>query len=350
MICYLSKNYNSTNGGGNKAKTDIEQIMENLQYKNVGLKQSRHANPVLAFLLTLAGVLKSLFSLRKGDVLVLQYPFKKYYAFVCNIAHFRGCKVITLIHDLGSFRRKRLSIQDEITRLNHSDVIIAHNDLMKEWLEDRDCKAKVCALKLFDYLSETTPSVSDTSLKRPYRVLYAGALTSRQNDFLYKLEDTIFSYRLVLYGGGFDTNRVRTDRLIHKGFMPSDDLIRTAEGDFGLVWYGDSIDTVSGNVGEYLPYINPHKMSLYFRCGIPVVVWEDSASASFVREYNIGICVHSLKELDGVLSALTEEQYQTMKTNVKKISQKISKGYYFSTAIEEALTCFGEKKTEQMNG
>ena len=86
MECYLSRNYKETNSAGNKAKTDMEAIM--------------------------------------------QYPLKKYYELVCDMAHVRGARVVTLIHDLGSFRRKALSVEREIRRLNHSDVVIAHNESM----------------------------------------------------------------------------------------------------------------------------------------------------------------------------------------------------------------------------
>ena len=39
MICYLSRNYKGVNNAANKAKTDIEYIMEQCGYRNVGLKQ-----------------------------------------------------------------------------------------------------------------------------------------------------------------------------------------------------------------------------------------------------------------------------------------------------------------------
>ena len=134
MICYLSRNYRGVDNAGNKAKTDIEQIMESHGFRNVGLKQTRYRNVVVAFCRTLFSVLKSILCLRKGDVLVLQYPLKKYYAFVCNMAHLRGCKVVTLIHDLGSFRRKKLTIPQEIARLDHSDCVIVHSERMRDWL------------------------------------------------------------------------------------------------------------------------------------------------------------------------------------------------------------------------
>ena len=156
MNCYLSRNYKGLSSAGNKAKTDIEQIMKDLSFKNVGLKQTTYRNKVLSFLFTLAGVLKAPFCLHRGDYLVLQYPLKKYFTFVCNMAHQRGAKVIVIIHDLGSFRRKALTVEQEISRLNHADYIIAHNEKMKKWLEDNGCKAKLGVLGIFDYLSETS--------------------------------------------------------------------------------------------------------------------------------------------------------------------------------------------------
>ena len=40
MNCYLSRNYRGLSSAGNKAKTDIEQIMSDMSFKNVGLKQT----------------------------------------------------------------------------------------------------------------------------------------------------------------------------------------------------------------------------------------------------------------------------------------------------------------------
>ena len=46
MNCYLSRNYKGLSSAGNKAKTDIEQIMKDLSFKNVGLKQTTYRNKV----------------------------------------------------------------------------------------------------------------------------------------------------------------------------------------------------------------------------------------------------------------------------------------------------------------
>lgn len=335
MICYLSRNYRGVDSAGNKAKTDIEQIMESHGFRNVGLKQSRHKNVLVAFCYTLFSVIKGVFCLHKGDVLILQYPLKKYYTFVCNMAHLRGCKVITLIHDLGSFRRKKLTIPQEIARLDHSDCVIVHSEHMKDWLVDHGIKAQLQVLEIFDYLSDTQPVVSGDSPKLPVRILFAGALSSYHNAFLYKQANSPRSYDIVLYGNGLETEKLQ-GKVDYKGFVSSDELIATAESEYGLAWYGSSLEGGSGALGEYLQYNAPHKMSLYIRCGLPLIVWEKAGLATFVKKNNIGICISSLTQIEEILPKINAEQYMEMKKNVMQIANKLSHGYYCFKAIKQA--------------
>jgi hypothetical protein len=123
----------------------------------------------------------------------------------------------------------------------------------------------------------------------------------------------------------------------YNGFVSSDTLVATADGDFGLVWDGNSIYSCDGPRGAYMQYNNPHKYSLYMRCGLPVIIWEQAAMAVFTRENNTGICLSSLDQLDDVLSKITPEQYEEMKRNVAVVGQRLSEGYYFKRAYEEAL-------------
>lgn len=337
MNCYLSRNYKGLSSAGNKAKTDIEQIMENMSFKNVGLRQTTYTNAILAFFSTLGGVLKAPFSLRKGDNLVLQYPLKKYFTFVCNMAHLRGAKVIVIIHDLGSFRRKKLTIEQEIKRLSHADYIIAHNDKMRKWLADNGCKTKLGTLEIFDYLSETKATPQQNT-PQPYSVLYAGGLSHRKNTFLYEVGEYIRSFRFNLYGNGFEVDKAKGKEYFkYMGFVKSDELIATAQGNFGLVWDGFSVSTCTGDFGEYLQYNNPHKTSLYIRCELPIIIWSKAALADFVRQNEIGICVDSLKDLESILSSLSAEQYKQMKKNIKQISERLAQGYYAGKAINKAI-------------
>lgn len=67
----LSKNYKELQGAGNKAKTDIERIVARLGYANAGLRQATYKNPIVGFSHTFTSVIKSLFTLSAGDVLLV---------------------------------------------------------------------------------------------------------------------------------------------------------------------------------------------------------------------------------------------------------------------------------------
>ena len=56
MNYYLSRNYRDTNSAGNKAKTDIEDIMADMGFRNAGSPRSFHHGSARAFLATLARI------------------------------------------------------------------------------------------------------------------------------------------------------------------------------------------------------------------------------------------------------------------------------------------------------
>jgi len=334
--CYLSKSYPGLNAAGSKAKCDIETIMSQAGIRNIGLPQAYHTYKISAFFYTLRSVLKMAFLIRKGDELILQYPFKKYYFFCCSIAHLRGAKVTTIIHDLGSFRRKKLTIAKELKRLNLTDKLIVHNQKMNQWLQIQGYKKPMVNLEIFDYLSSTKASSTPPPTDGKYQILYAGGLSIRKNQFLYELGDCIAPHTLNLYGNGFDSSKAKHPELIHySGFVPSDELIASAEGHFGLVWDGDSLDGCTGEWGNYLQYNNPHKTSLYIRCHLPLIIWEKAALADFVRRNQIGIVVKSLEDINLQLNKLTADQYLNMKQQVEIISSKLAKGYFVMKAINK---------------
>ncbi|MEE1187860.1 MAG: hypothetical protein UHM52_02605, partial [Acutalibacteraceae bacterium] len=116
-----------------------------------------------------------------------------------------------------------------------------------------------------------------------------------------------------------------------------DELVGELRGDFGLVWDGTSIETCSGNFGNYLRLNDPHKLSLYLTAGIPVVVWEEAAVAVFVRKEHVGVAVASLTELKDKLAALTANDYEEMRQNALRISRLTRSGHYLTTAISRGL-------------
>lgn len=336
MKCFISKNYRHVEGAGDKAKTDIEQIMLGLGYKNIGLAQARSKGTVAAYFITLASVLKGLSRLRRGDILVVQYPLKKYYDMVVRTAVRRGVKVVTLIHDLGSFRRKKLTVSEEVTRLNRSAAIIVHTESMKRWLLEHGVRSQMVVLGLFDYLSDSEHAEKPQTADARRSVMFAGNNSPEANGWIYKLAADSPGLAVILYGGGVDGDR-RSANMVEKGFVDSDTLIREAEGDFGIVWYGDSLDEGTGNLGEYLQYNAPHKTSLYLRAGIPVIIWDKAGLADTVRRYGVGLCVPSLRDLERTLAEVSPEQYVRMKDNARMLARRLAKGTFAADALAEAM-------------
>lgn len=339
-LCYISRNYYNLTSAGNKAKTDNEDTLSEMGATNLGLQRTVNNSKILAFFLDLAGVLRACYLLKKGDVLFLQYPVKKYFSFLCHVARWKGARTISLIHDLGSFRRRKLTVEQEIARLSNCNNIIASNENMKQWLIQHGMKQPVGALGLFDYRSaffnQSSNQKVTTNQNLLPQVVYAGALSMRKNSFLVELSKSLSNWNLTIVGNkdglqGLEDN----PHIEYKGFMPSEDFIRTIDADFGLVWDGDSLTTCSGNFGEYLRWNSPHKVSFYLRAGLPVIVWKEAAVAPLIEQAGAGIAINSLKELNDVFKSLTSKDFAQMKAKAQEMAKKLNEGYFLRKALQQ---------------
>ena len=332
-LCYISRNYYNLTSAGNKAKTDNEDTLVEMGAINLGLPRTIRNSKILAFFLDLIGIIRACILLQKDDVLFLQYPVKKYFSFLCHVAHLKGAKTVSLIHDLGSFRRKKLTIQKEINRLSNSDYIIASNEKMKGWLEEHGLQKPVGALGLFDYRSESK-CPEEVTEREQVKVVYAGALSMKKNSFLIELSKTLSHWQLLVCGNKEGLQDLQNNPLItYQGFVPSEEFIKHIDADFGLVWDGDSLDGCSGEYGQYLKWNSPHKVSFYLRAGLPLIIWKEAAVAPIIEEAGAGITISSLKELDGKLANLTPEQKKEMKKQAVNLAQKLNKGGFLQDSF-----------------
>ena len=333
-LCYISRNYYNLTSAGNKAKTDNEDTLDEMGAVNIGLRRTVNDSKILAFFLDLAGVIHACFSLRKNDVLFLQYPVKKYFSFLCNVARMKGAKTVTLIHDLGSFRRKKLTVEKEISRLSHADCIIASNSNMASWLKAHGMRKPVGALGLFDYRS-ASPCQTAIAEKANAKVVYAGALSMRKNSFLVELSKTLSQWDLLICGNKEGLRGLQPNpRVTYSGFVPSEDFIKGIDASFGLVWDGDSLDTCSGEYGNYLRWNSPHKVSFNLRAGLPVIVWKESAVAPIIKKYGCGIAVGSLRELNEIFSNMSQADYSEMRQNAIEMAGRLNQGYFLREALK----------------
>ena len=338
-LCYLSRNYRESRSAGSKAKQDYEDILTSMGAVNLGMTRTHHSNKILTFILNLMGVVRSCLSLRQGDMLVLQYPVKKYFTLLCHAAKHRGATTVALIHDLGSFRRKKLTVEQEIARLGKVDHVIATNATMAEWLKQQGLNKPILALGLHDYLSSAPlPEINNHRNPGPWRIAYAGTLRSRKNSFIQSYAAIIEGYELHVFGKESKEDPIPdSTHVIKHGFVEPDEFMTSNGCDFGLVWDGDSIDCCSGPFGEYLKYNTPHKLSLYLRAGLPVIVWSQSAVAPLITSLGIGITIDSLKDLCEKINSLDDHQITSLQSTVDKVADDIANGRFLKTALHQLM-------------
>lgn len=356
MLCYIAQKFPHTESAAFKARTDMDAVMASEGFRNVGSKNNLRSTRTGTWLATFAGVMKAGFRLHRGDILLLQYPMRPYYRHLCRMAHMRGAKVVTLIHDLESFKRPDITAEEEVTLLSASDYIISLNPSMEQWLRERGCSVPSASLGIWDYLSHDAREARQTAGKtfpvKPvcepmvadegYKVMFVGGVCRRRNQFLYDWGTVIDGYKVVVYGNNFDTTQAaKADHFVLRGFVPSGLMIRHPEGQFGLVWDGNAFDGCNGEWGEYLRYNNPHKASLYLRCGLPVIIWKHAGLAPFIEKEGIGFTIESLAEIAPRLKAMTPREYERMKENVARVSASISTGSYLRAAIARAVEQLG---------
>lgn len=342
-LCYISRNYYNLTTAGNKAKTDNEDTLAEMGAINLGLQRTVKNSKILAFFLDLIGIIRASLLLKKGDTLFLQYPVKKYFSFLCKVASMKGAKTICVIHDLGSFRRKKLTIEKEITRLSHCDYIITSNENMKQWLIKHGMKKPLGALGLFDYRSKSFNQKQKQISTIPPEILpnivYAGALSMRKNSFLVEITKSLSNWNLTIVGNKEGLQGIQENPHIeYKGFMPSEEFISHINADFGLVWDGDTLDTCSGNYGEYLRWNSPHKVSFYLRAGLPIIIWKEAAVAPIIVKEGVGIAINSLSELNDIFQTLSKEDLAQMKTRAREMAKKLNEGHFLKSALSLTLS------------
>ena len=72
----------------NKAKRDIDDIMQSMGFEDIAVRMEEK-DKASRFFRKLFCVVKVLFVLQKGDLLLIQYPFTKYYSILCSIARLK---------------------------------------------------------------------------------------------------------------------------------------------------------------------------------------------------------------------------------------------------------------------
>ena len=339
QICQVKKGLNNA---GSKANNDCTVIASKLGFQNVNIIFFSEKDGILAKIERQIGyVISWIKAFFKVDgVLLLQHPCHyKQIGRRCSLRllkKLKKIKVISVVHDVEELRKmlyNRMYQKEYKNMMQIADVLIVHNKKMNQFfLEKGVPEEKIVVLEIFDYLLEKN-IIREKKFGRC--IVIAGNLDSKKSPYIGNLSK-LKQIEVKLYGPNFDARLGETENIQYCGSMKPDELPAYLNEGFGLVWDGNCIDTCSGETGEYLRYNNPHKLSLYLASGLPVVIWREAAEADFVKKYGVGICVSSLKEAEQKIMDMDEITYNTLVSNVAKISDKLREGYFMKNAIEKA--------------
>jgi len=106
-------------------------------------------------------------------------------------------------------------------------------------------------------------------------------------------------------------------------------------GSYGLLWDGPSPDTCAGPYGSYMRVNTPHRISLFLACGIPVIVWDQSAMAPLVLEEGLGFAVSSLGEIPAKRMEISAEQYSEMAKKAWLTGARLRRGENTASILEQ---------------
>jgi hypothetical protein len=338
MIYFLSESTTTGTNAGNKARMDIDSILQKKNYIPIqgpeSISRLKHGNKIHFFFKN-RKFLKSLTKIPQNEYLIIQYPFLVPYknknewldcSFILQKLAKRN-KLILFVHDIDQLRFDKS--RDNISDLNLATYIVSHNKNMTNYLiKNKIDKQKIVNLEIFDYLTikeNVSNHYNDKAL-----LCYAGNL--KKSEFIYKLPSKLKELNINLYGNGYTGNQVG---LNYQGVFPSDKISSLIRGKYGLIWDGTRTDSCSGNIGNYLKYNNPHKLSMYLVANMPVIIWNQAAEAAFVKKYNVGITVSSLDEIPYKVNKISEKDYLNMSNSVKVVKKKLEKGYFTLNALDK---------------
>jgi glycosyltransferase len=341
QIVELNTEYNHA---GSKAVQDVYEIARSLGYEANIIRTATTADSFMAKIqrqiFFFIDWLKAYFSIASNSIVFIQNPYH-HKQLIRNwvlegLKRKKNVKFISLVHDVEELRKSLYNnyYKSEFdTMLSLVDVIIVHNDKMKDFFIKKGFpETKLVSLKIFDYLIDSQPSNSNVKFERSISI--AGNLDIKKSAYISQLGK--LGVVVNLYGPNFSHLLEKYKEIKYHGSFPASDIPNHLNSGFGLVWDGDSIDSCSGDFGEYLQYNNPHKLSLYLASGIPVVIWDKAAESKFVKENNLGLCVSSLYELQDKLNSITEHEFNEMVDNVEKQTDLLTHGKYTEASILEA--------------
>lgn len=145
------------NTAGEKAKEDISNILHRQGFEKLALRisQSKFRKAISSGY----QISKKTRLLNNEDIAIVQYPIYSNFVLkkLLKMLIKKAVHVIGFVHDIEFLRtnknneKKRLS---EVTLLNNFEILIVHNESMREKLRENGVVVPMVSLHIFDYLND----------------------------------------------------------------------------------------------------------------------------------------------------------------------------------------------------
>jgi len=331
---FLSNKFIEDKTAKSKARADVMEILEKAGYHSVYFPKVNNISEIIKFWKALSKITD------KNSHLVLEYPCipRRRIWIISTFKYLKRIKLYGVIHDISDLRFPEQKQFSDMFFLRRFDGLISHNEAMTGWLRNKGYTKPLVNLQVFDYCLKHERNFSESSLHGKLKVLYAGNLSYSKATYIYDKKLAQFdSFQLCVYGQHFEKERLNGSMVMYKGMFNPDAPDLPEKYHFGLIWEGESIETCTGQFGQYIRFNNPHKFSLYLSLNLPVIVWKEAAIASFVKENNIGFTIDSIEELANTAGKLTESDYRQYQLNISRLAEKVRGGYFLDKAISELI-------------
>ncbi len=309
--------------GGTKAKRDAATILEKAGWTifDTSVSGSRTARAR-----QLLGHVLKLLTLRRSSLFFVQFPLYtgKGNLFLAEII-LRRYRTVVLLHDVERLRPDMRQISRE-NLIEHAEAIISTGSLQNR-LSRKAGKLHSTKLEAWDYLVE--PEFQPCRWSARGKILLAGSLHPAKLTWLYRSD--VRRPALLLYGNDYKPGQTKFGDE-YRGPFDASNFKANEDIGWGLVWDGSKVDSVD-TADDYERVNQPHKVSLYLACGLPLIVWNEAAIAAFVTENRCGVTVSSLGEIEQVLVGLSDDECGTLRENAVRLGQKAREGAYLRQAL-----------------
>ena len=314
--------------------TDAERIMAEAEYQPIFLP-CHFSFSVLSKIRRFLFIIRIFLTLPSGSIVVFLLPqYANMNRWLVNMLGWRrSVRRVAVLGDINGIKHNDPALlQKELNEFRQYDFLIAHNQRMKDWLQQELPGVQCAMISFFDFLAEPNGSAP----QQDHTVAYAGNL--EHGLFLNRvgaLKSDNPSVLFRVYGQPYTQQMAEQPNLEYMGTSEPYALPAKLKASYGLVWYGNSLDEVGGSIGPYLSIITPHKASLYLLCGIPLIVPEHTAVADLVQQYKLGIVIANLHEIQAAMDAVSPEEYTSMCNHARSVATSVATGQGFRLALQE---------------